>query len=398
MSSRKRQRKAPPPPRPRTPTLTPEDAMKLVVIPAATATAGSSCFLCLKAKAVCDRKCPCSRCSMMNVPHMCLSLDTINRRLAASSGQASEKLDPTFILRELEQMKKEQRRLQEEVTALRKHNLHLADVLGQPGTAPTTPTADTPTPVSTPAPSPGASLASPSTLDPEGRHRQLVDWSKYVLSTSEQLSPDQAMLIFDLTAYPPLVLNASRKFFDLLGFAPEELLGATLHKILHPEFAPRTTMLQRRNPSMPVEMEQLYLCKDGTVFRAMDTHRIFANLEGQPLLDVVSVRKPTVSFLSPPPVCTVGPCTLALPLPSPPPPPPQQAPLVLLTPPLEGLAQPPPPISLCSQLQPSPQQLCAPPSPTYATPYAFTFGDSGLGTAPACPKDFLFDDVSRLFA
>eukprot|EP00727_Mastigamoeba_balamuthi_P005747 m51a1_g1792 hypothetical protein (75) ;mRNA; r:393727-394120 len=43
--------------------------------------AHSACFLCLKAKVDCDGESPCSRCRELQVPHMCLSAESINKRM-----------------------------------------------------------------------------------------------------------------------------------------------------------------------------------------------------------------------------------------------------------------------------------------------------------------------------
>eukprot|EP01105_Mastigella_eilhardi_P002518 TRINITY_DN1313_c0_g1_i5.p1 TRINITY_DN1313_c0_g1~~TRINITY_DN1313_c0_g1_i5.p1 ORF type:complete len:159 (-),score=42.45 TRINITY_DN1313_c0_g1_i5:333-809(-) len=56
---------------------------------------GATCFLCLKAKAVCDLMCPCQRCITMKVPHMCLSADSISKRISSfSSTRTTGKVPP----------------------------------------------------------------------------------------------------------------------------------------------------------------------------------------------------------------------------------------------------------------------------------------------------------------
>eukprot|EP01105_Mastigella_eilhardi_P008495 TRINITY_DN2058_c0_g1_i1.p1 TRINITY_DN2058_c0_g1~~TRINITY_DN2058_c0_g1_i1.p1 ORF type:complete len:484 (-),score=129.94 TRINITY_DN2058_c0_g1_i1:28-1395(-) len=435
----------------------------------ASAQAGSTCFLCLKAKAVCDMRCPCSRCVNMNVPQMCISADTITRRLSVSP-TCTEKFDPSYIMNELVAMKNEQRKLYDEVTALRRQNARLEQALAAANmsNAPQSPAAEPPLPTLPPPPLATMNSATAAMLDaellspflspaltpqsplsslpptplvltplPSTPHAQtpiplpltplvqisaprtppdqstnLAKWSKSVLATSEQLLPGQALVIFDLTQTPATVLNATDTFCRHLGYHVDEVLGMPWLKLIHPDFISRTmSSLQCSNVGGPVDMEQLYRHKAGAFFHAVDTHRIFLSIEGQPLLDVVSVKKhPTrqttfgsytpevngttavaaAAPAAPPPLTSFPPVRVCAPNPN--------AWTVLAPPPLLVPQNPPPPPQTCAcYTMEDVRPARTAPSPPLPQTFPFMFPqqppNNSATVAPACGGRMV-DDLS----
>ncbi|KAH3764835.1 hypothetical protein Pelo_3258 [Pelomyxa schiedti] len=260
-------------------------------------SATADCFLCLKAKMVCDHNSPCSRCVSMKVPHMCLSADSINRRLHSQSSAA--KLDPSFILGELSVMKREQKKLHEEVLSLRKQNERLEMALS----ASTSPSLS---PASSGTSQPVVSEVSSDGRGTDHERTPLLRMGRAMLvsspstpapapATQEMLLQDQqAIVIFDLSQNPATVLNATERFCQVLGYGVEEVMGMAWHKLIHRDYVDRTMEILQKNMNNTIDIDQVYVHKDGRLFSANDTHRIFLNPEGKPLLDIVSVRLHTV--------------------------------------------------------------------------------------------------------
>ena len=115
----------------------------------------SACFLCMRARARCVGGVPCERCRLLGVPHMCITAESIYSRAAARSTAqtraasagaacpspsaaatavaattaappeavcATSQVDPVYVMRELAAMKREQRKLLEDMELLRYQN------------------------------------------------------------------------------------------------------------------------------------------------------------------------------------------------------------------------------------------------------------------------------------
>jgi len=122
---------------------------------------------------------------------------------------------------------------------------------------------------------------------------QLVTTLEKYTSMDPNYKPPElkkAMVMFDLTKTPAVVLTANDSFCQILGYQMNEVIGAPWQKFIHPDYLKRTLdILTKTSPNDPTCMfEQMYKHKAGPMFAGCDTHTIFF-AAGNPVSDLVSI-------------------------------------------------------------------------------------------------------------
>jgi len=165
----------------------------------------------------------------------------------------------SFLLEEIRLLKEDQKRIYDEILALKMDNLRMN-----------------------------------STLD------------NNKISTTKKFAKEETpkgMVLFDLLKTPAIVLTANDTFCEMLGYEINEVIGMPWHKFIHKDYVDSTLeILSKRNVQDPsVSFEQVYKHKDDGIFAAMDTHKIFFKKNGDPVSDLVTIdlTRSSTKFPSP---------------------------------------------------------------------------------------------------
>jgi PAS domain S-box-containing protein len=98
------------------------------------------------------------------------------------------------------------------------------------------------------------------------------------------------IVVFDLTTKPATVMSATDNFCKMMGYAMHEVTGMPWHKFIHPNYIDRTmNIFNQTHLNTTVQFSQVYKTKDGHVFHTLDTHKIFYGTDGKPISDIVSI-------------------------------------------------------------------------------------------------------------
>jgi len=164
----------------------------------------------------------------------------------------------SFMMTELKKLKEDQQRLQDELLAMKISNMKLNTKF--------------------------ESLSMPKRSD-------------YYISG---INPTSAMVVFDLTKNPAIVLTTNETFCKMVGYEMKDVLGCAWHKFIPAEYIDRTMnkLSQRNLKDSVIQFDQVYKHKDAGIFPALDTHTIFfAN--GKPVSDLVFITlSPSGKFSS----------------------------------------------------------------------------------------------------
>jgi len=164
-----------------------------------------------------------------------------------------------LLMNEIKELKSDQRKLYEELRALKETN--------QRGNSTTRTKSTT---------QPGTAVPSQSVETP------IINQVK-------------AVVIFDLTKSIPAVMNCNETFCHMLGYNQDEVIGSSWHKFVHPLYIERAFeilkphMTPRANKlNDGVKFEQVYQTKSGETIRTEDTHTIFFK-DGKPETNLVTI-------------------------------------------------------------------------------------------------------------
>lgn len=74
------------------------------------------------------------------------------------------------------------------------------------------------------------------------------------------------------------------------------MLGASWHKFVHPAYVDRALSIlaphlspKERTFNSTIKFDQVYQHKDGSIFRTLDSHTIFFNVDGTPVTNLVTI-------------------------------------------------------------------------------------------------------------
>lgn len=371
-----------PQPQPQPQALQPQQGAVVLRARERPAPPSATCFLCARAHAPCFGGVPCERCRAIGVPHMCITSESIYSSAAArqsrsavasesasacalspaphpavpaepaAAAAAAAQVDPVYVMRELAAMKREQRRLLEDMELLRYQNEKLErsletakrevsssqqslkemeaqqrEMLQQQQVQqvqqqcdaeelPPTPGAARPRrrrvrsapevqPQALPAP---RDESAPLPTRPHKRRRRPREEGVEGGGVEEEgvascapaaqapapvqaVEGGPAVLVYDLTAKPPRVCHASPAVGALLGTAPAALLGAPWFRLVHRSLGPQTlaAMDKVARTGAPAQTTELYQHRGGGFIQTTDTHSAVFDAAGLPLYDVVTI-------------------------------------------------------------------------------------------------------------
>jgi hypothetical protein len=133
-----------------------------------------------------------------------------------------------YILAEIAKMKQDNKRLNDEVLALRMENMSLSSRI--------------------------TNTSQMGSLPPTIEYHQAMPYQ--MLSKPQQELP---FVEFDMRKQPPMVQSANVMFCSLLGYKTEEVLGKPWQYFIQDEFIERTVrMLQRDDGAKQVQFSQMY--------------------------------------------------------------------------------------------------------------------------------------------
>lgn len=174
-----------------------------------------------------------------------------------------------YVLAEMAKLKRDNKRLNDEVLALRMENMQLNSRIS---TLPT---------YGLPIEYPGG---GPSDLLPPPSSQPIHN----VLGKSQQELP---FVEFDMRRSPPTVQSANVMFCSLLGYSTEEVLGKPWQYFIQDEYVERTIrMLQRDAGTKQMQFGQVYKDRHGRPVPAQDLHTFNRDEKGRVITDYVIVR------------------------------------------------------------------------------------------------------------
>ncbi|EGC40042.1 hypothetical protein DICPUDRAFT_147090 [Dictyostelium purpureum] len=113
---------------------------------------------------------------------------------------------------------------------------------------------------------------------------------------NDQIHFQNIFIVIDLLKNPPMVLNCSKSFSQLIGYSQDEIIGLPWTEITHPNLMEKTMSFfqqQHRNltDKRTMEIAQVYKCRDGSIFSTIDTHSLVYDSENtKPICDIVNIR------------------------------------------------------------------------------------------------------------
>jgi len=105
---------------------------------------------------------------------------------------------------------------------------------------------------------------------------------------------EQPMVVYDLSKNTATVLTANQTFCKMIGYELNEVVGMPWTEFIPQEAALHTmnTILQQKNLSSVIQLEQVYKHRTGGLFATRDTHTILFGGDGVPISDVVTLQLP----------------------------------------------------------------------------------------------------------
>ncbi len=174
-----------------------------------------------------------------------------------------------YILAEIAKIKKDNKRLNDEVLALRMENMTLNSRLS--------------TIAHPPLPLEFDSLGAPSSSS-----------SSMVAPFLNKPQQELPFVEFDMRKQPPTVQSANVMFCSLLGYKTEEVLGKPWQYFIQDDFIERTIrMLQRdggAGGTKQMQFSQMYKDRNGRPVPAQDLHTFNRDEKGRVITDYVIVR------------------------------------------------------------------------------------------------------------
>mmetsp|Transcript_36663 Transcript_36663/g.50445 ORF Transcript_36663/g.50445 Transcript_36663/m.50445 type:complete len:352 (-) Transcript_36663:61-1116(-) len=162
-----------------------------------------------------------------------------------------------YILSEIRKIKEDNRRLQEELLAVKLENLKLSSMFLTDQTVPNMSTA--------------LACTRP-------RPREEEDMS------------EKPMVVYDLRHRPPTILTTNFQFCNLVGYSMDEIIGSPWQKYIHHDYIDRTmAFLSQRAKSPYIHIEQIYKHKDGHIFPTRDKHVLLHDPTGNLVADTVTI-------------------------------------------------------------------------------------------------------------
>ncbi len=165
-----------------------------------------------------------------------------------------------YMLAELAKIKQDNKRLNDEVLALRMENMTLNSRI--------------------------SAIVAPPSLQPIEFSAQPGPYQ--VMSKPQQELP---FVEFDMRRQPPTVQSANVMFCSLLGYKTEEVLGKPWQYFIQDDFIERTVrMLQRDGGTKQMQFSQMYKDRNGRPVPAQDLHTFNRDEKGRVITDYVVVR------------------------------------------------------------------------------------------------------------
>jgi len=205
-------------------------------------------------------------------PHNTIEIHrAIQPRAAVIQAQEQNTINK-LLVSELDRVKADQRRMNEEILALRLENLKLTSILRD--------------------------RLEPPNDQAERTSQALLSSPKLQQTASSSSIPlkDRPLIVFDLTKEEPTALAANKQFCSLLGYSQAEVVGQPWTRFVPGEYIARTLKLMTSQPPITV-FDQVYRHKNGTHFVAQDNHTILRDQHnGRMVADSVYITPCTLDL------------------------------------------------------------------------------------------------------
>ena len=178
-----------------------------------------------------------------------------------------------YILAELAKVKKDNKRLNDELLALRMENMSLSSRIEARIQAPVS---DTPT------------YGLPIRYGPQTE--MFTSSGNFTALTKPQ--QELPFVEFDMRRQPPTVQSANVMFCSLLGYTTEEVLGKPWQYFIQNEYVERTIRMLNRDSgsTQQVQLGQVYKDRQGRPIPCQDLHTFNRDESGRVITDYVVVR------------------------------------------------------------------------------------------------------------